>query len=428
MATVNFRLKGVAETASIKVRFKQGDQFDFELATGLKTFRNHWSTKQQRVKNMIDAPYKDKVNESLNNLSTFLLNEYYLACANNTAITQRWLKAKVSECLYGSDIDKNNESEIYFTPFIEKIINESYSDLKVGNDRALSDSTIKSYETALNKLEKFEKKYGVKHRILDINLNFHSEFNAFLSEEELLSPNTIGWYFDKIKMFCSLAEVEGLKVSHELKSKKFFSPKNSTNDIYLNVDEIELIFNHKFTSEKLSNSANWLLAGVWSGLRVSDLLQLTHKNVVNNLISLTTIKTKTEVHIPIHPHVKKILLKYNNNFPRKISEQKFNMYIKEVCKEVGINQLVEGAKIVPIKVNDKLIYRKKQGIYPKYELVSSHICRRSFATNFYNKIDNLTIMKVTGHKSIKTFMAYIKTTSTEYAENLSKTSLFSSKD
>ena len=44
-------------------------------------------------------------------------------------------------------------------------------------------------------------------------------------------------------------------------------------------------------------------------------------------------------------------------------------------------------------------YRKKTGIYKKHELVSSHICRRSFATNLYGKIDTLTIMKITGHKT-----------------------------
>lgn len=58
------------------------------------------------------------------------------------------------------------------------------------------------------------------------------------------------------------------------------------------------------------------------------------------------------------------------------------------------------------------------GSYPKYELVSSHICRRTFATLLYGKIDTLTIMKITGHQTERQFLGYIKITPKEYAEKL----------
>ncbi|MCG8729571.1 hypothetical protein, partial [Tenacibaculum finnmarkense] len=50
----------------------------------------------------------------------------------------------------------------------------------------------------------------------------------------------------------------------------------------------------------------------------------------------------------------------------------------------------------------------------------SHTCRRSFATNLYGKIDNSTIMGITGHKTEKEFLKYIKVTSTKHADNLQK--------
>ena len=49
---------------------------------------------------------------------------------------------------------------------------------------------------------------------------------------------------------------------------------------------------------------------------------------------------------------------------------------------------------------------------PKYEFVSSHTARRSFATNEY-KLRNLTtreIMSITGHKTEKSFYKYIRET------------------
>ena len=117
-----------------------------------------------------------------------------------------------------------------------------------------------------------------------------------------------------------------------------------------------------------------------------------------------------------------ILNKRNGNFPRQISDQKFNDYIKIICKEIKLDQLVDGAKVTPIKTKENgkevTIHRKTFGRFPKHELVSSHICRRSFATNLYGKLDTLTIMKITGHKTESQFLGYIKITPKEYAEKL----------
>jgi integrase len=53
--------------------------------------------------------------------------------------------------------------------------------------------------------------------------------------------------------------------------------------------------------------------------------------------------------------------------------------------------------------------RNVTGIFPKYELVSSHIGRRSFATNYYmsGRYNMSDIMEITGHSSEKTFLLYI---------------------
>ena len=116
--------------------------------------------------------------------------------------------------------------------------------------------------------------------------------------------------------------------------------------------------------------------------------------------------------------------KRNGELPRKISDQKFNDYVKELCNKVGFTELVQGAKICPVEsvVEGKktIVHRKVEGKFPKYELISSHICRRSFASNLYSKIDTMTIMKITGHKTETQFLKYIKITPKEYAEKLEK--------
>ncbi len=170
------------------------------------------------------------------------------------------------------------------------------------------------------------------------------------------------------------------------------------------------------------------MIGLWTGLRVSDLLYLTAKDIKDGFIDNTNLKTDIEVTIPLHPHIKNILNKRNGNFPRYISEQNFNDYIKEVAKSVGINEIIKGAKITLIydengkpklDADGNNIHRKKSGTFPKYELVTTHICRRSFATNLYGQIDTLTIMKIIGHSTEKQFLRYIKTTPKHHAEKLS---------
>ena len=77
--------------------------------------------------------------------------------------------------------------------------------------------------------------------------------------------------------------------------------------------------------------------------------------------------------------------------------------------------MVYGAKI------NKDTNRKEFKIYPKHELVTSHICRRSFATNlFLSGFDNSTIMKATGHQTEKQFLKYIKSTQEENLQKISE--------
>ena len=122
--------------------------------------------------------------------------------------------------------------------------------------------------------------------------------------------------------------------------------------------------------------------------------------------------------IPIHPYVTQILKKYKNELPKIPSNQKFNEYIKEVAKEVGID--------------DNISIQKRKGNFnydkaiPKYELISSHTARRSFATNAYlSGIPPISIMMITGHKTETAFMKYIKISSEENAIQLQKSKFFS---
>ena len=62
--------------------------------------------------------------------------------------------------------------------------------------------------------------------------------------------------------------------------------------------------------------------------------------------------------------------------------------------------------------------RKVIGTYKKYQLISTHSCRRSFATNFIGKIPNQDIIKILGWSSEAMLNKYNKTTNKESADKL----------
>jgi len=69
-------------------------------------------------------------------------------------------------------------------------------------------------------------------------------------------------------------------------------------------------------------------------------------------------------------------------------------------------------EVIKKTVGGKSVTEKK----PRYELCSSQTARRTFATiNYKREIPVYSIMAVTGHKTEKAFLKYIKTTAEEHA-------------
>ncbi len=99
-----------------------------------------------------------------------------------------------------------------------------------------------------------------------------------------------------------------------------------------------------------------------------------------------------------------IFKKYNDVLS-KISDQRFNQFIKEAFEEAGYT-----ATGCLLKAPDKKLC----------EVISSHTMRRSFCTNLYNEgVPPVVIMKISGHKTETAFLKYLKVTQTDAADKLS---------
>lgn len=411
MATINYLIKGEKNTTNILLRFKNGRKCDLTASTDLKVEPKKWSAAKQKVKLTNDDKSKDVINNTLIELEKFIFDEFNSDNSKGEFIDKHWLRKKIAK-FFNRPVDETAIDEVFFIPFMETFIKNAPSRIIKGKNKAIAKGTITKYNTTQRKLEEYEKRFKTKLKFTDLDLTFYDRFVNFLSQEQKINLGTIGNYIGTLKTIARDAKLKGLPVHPHIEHPNFFVPKVTADSVYLKDEEINKIFNHDYKGViRHENTRDLFIIGLRTGLRISDFLRLKNTNIIDGFIEIETQKTGQIVTIPLHPQVKAILEKHNG-LPRMISDQKFNEYVKEVCEEAGFKQMVEGAKI------NKNTKRKEKGVYPFFELVSSHICRRSFATNLYGKLDNLTIMGVTGHQTETQFLKYIKITKKEKAEKL----------
>ncbi|HQZ43693.1 MAG TPA: tyrosine-type recombinase/integrase, partial [Flavobacteriales bacterium] len=143
------------------------------------------------------------------------------------------------------------------------------------------------------------------------------------------------------------------------------------------------------------------------------------EHIEGGRLRVRTSKTGKEVTIPLHPCIRAIMAKYGGRVPSGISNQKQNGYIKEAAAMVPELQVktMEGRTTGGV--------RREVAKY-KWERVTTHTARRSFASNFYRDgTPARTIMAITGHRTEQAFMRYIRLSNEEHADIMAKSSLFS---
>ena len=408
---VNFILKGSNNPTNIICRFKPTQKNDYSCATGIWVNRNEWNDTKQQIKQKATTTNKDLINSKLKELEGFVMDKWTNDILNKQNISKDWLK-NVLNVFFGR---ANNDElyKVYFVDWVQKFINESHKRLYKG--KVISYRTVQKYKTTLLRIQEFEQYTKTKLRHENISLNFYKDFLSYCRTVENLRNNSIGSFIGHIKLWCRNIELEGFPINPQYKHSEFMGVSNKTKDTYLNEYEINRIYKHDFTnSERLDNVRDLFIIGLRTGLRISDFLRLKDINLNKGFIEIETAKTGEPVVIPLHAQIQEILNKRNGALPYAISSQKFNKYVKEVCQLVGIDEQIEGAKM-----NSKT-KRKETGLFSKYELISSHTCRRSFASNLYGKLPNMVIMAITGHRTESVFLKYIKITKKEHAETLKR--------
>jgi len=402
MATVNYRLVKVKSSTNnqIHIYISQGRGNVILKKTGFTINPNDWSKATKRPKQNNDK--LKELNNTLNKLQSFIYEKVNDAESKGEIINSYWLENVINE--HFNRLDKKDLNNNLLTNLIQHIVDNAntrkVNSLKVG----LSENRVKGYITFLGLIKNYELFIKKEIRATDIDKTFVDNFTNWLMNKKKYSVNYSGKMLDNLKTVCIDADIRNIKVNdYSTKIKSFKENRENRYIITLSFDELEQIENTLLTNEKLINVRKWLLIGCEIGQRGGDLLNITKENIRyigNNLVlDIKQQKTGKTVTVPIHKKsIEKIITK---ELPYKLSSQKFNEYLKELCQVCGIDEVTTGTKYNP------KTQRKELGKYPKYELITSHSFRRSFATNYYKKIPTPILIEITGHSKESLFLEYI---------------------
>ena len=353
-----------------------------------KVKEKNWHKKKQRLKSSCTDAFN--VNSYLEKIEHTAKDIYYKFKMDGFSPTTKQLKEKLFEKLNGVN------TTLTFYDFVEEFIKRSENTKKP--------ATIKEYIYTINDIKVFEKQNRRRIDWDTLDMQFYDEYLDYQLNVKGNSHNLFGKRIKTIKTFLNDATIRGNNI--HLMYKGFKVTVKDSDNIYLTEVEIKKMYKLDLSENKrLERVRDLFVVGCRTGLRYSDLVTIRKENISKDGIKVITKKTGKTLNTVIIEETQEILEKYNYELPN-ISKTNLNKYIKEVGELAGINEIThkdtyKAGKPVSIKTK-------------KYERISSHTARRSFATNMYKGGHPIYyLMHIIGHKKESTFLNYIKVTNEE---------------
>ncbi|MDR0368903.1 MAG: site-specific integrase [Bacteroidales bacterium] len=424
MATIYLSLStkvDVTKKQEILIRFSHG-RINQRTKTNIFIPAEYWDSESQQIiipnfRLMNDEKkelkqYLTEHSEKLNILTTTIqtiFNE-----TDKDSITQDWLKIIIDKYNFPEKYaPKETEPEIKtLFQFTDKFIATAHTRKDKATGRPLTYNNIQQYRATEKHLKTFAK--SIKKKDFDfseINSKFYDGYVSYLQNLGF-TQNSVGKHVRVLKLMLNEATNQNINTNSDYGTFHVFTEETDT--IYLNENELQQLKDTGLSKlPHLDRVRDWFLFLAWTGCRFSDLDKVAKTDIKDGFITFRQQKTNNKVTIPLHPVVLEILEKYNYDLPAEISNQRFNEYIKEACRIAGIN----GTETMTRTEGGKLITTA----FEKWEHVSSHTGRRSFCTNMYKRgLPTLMIMSISGHKTEKSFLKYIKVKQEEHAEMMKK--------
>ena len=369
-----------------------------KYSTGQKIHPDFWNFEKQRARVTRLFPFHVEFNSLLNRVEHEATNVFRRLLNDNISPTPEKIKAALDEAIHNTDASSRKN----LISFADKLIKNSTKERE----------TIANYKQTLKNLTEYKNKFSTNLSFDSINQDFYESFIKFCLSKNY-STNTIGGFIKNIKVFMNEAFDRGLHKNLDHKKRRFKRIEEESEAIYLKECELKQLFELDLSANiKLDRIRDLFIVGCYTGLRYYDLSQLDEKHIIDRIkLKIVTDKTGEIVQIPLHRYVRSIMEKYEWKLNGNISNQKFNAYLKELGEFAKLDSNITISKT---KGGNRVTQ-----VFKKYELITVHTARRSFATNlFLAGIPIIHIMKITGHRTEKSFLKYIKIGPEENADLL----------
>lgn len=435
MATIKFYTRSkIDKLATVFIRFMVAREIDIRIPTPYKIFPDYWNEEKQTLKQRIlyseeitEEQAKD-IEDKFTRLKDCILREHFKLAA---PATKEWLKATIDKFYY-KEAPSNENLNQYIKRFVDEATSGkrlanagnskkrySYGSLRVLRGFMLSFNMFQGIEEEEKKRKRNGKEWPKQPlkplNFNDITIDTYNDFVQFFYSRNC-GANYIGKHIKSLKTIMRQAREDGLHNNMEIERKAFKTISEPSESIYLNESEINRLYTLDLSgiNQHLEITRDVFLCGCYTAQRYSDYSHITKDNIKtysgNKVIELIQAKTGEKCIIPIRPELDAILKKYDYTLP-KTFEQKVNKEIKEIGELAKITDVInyeqnKGGLTVKTKVK-------------KFELIKTHTARRTGCTLMYLAgIPVIDIMKVSGHKTEKEFLKYIKVGKEETAVNL----------
>jgi len=396
---ITFYVQSVKQIAPIWVRIRELNidakartslYIDKDRLKGSKVLKHKMSAKDNQEEKLL-IKQKNKALDKVQSEMQLLEMRIRELMAQSTQVDSKWLKKAL--------LPPEEVVKLTLLDYYQELLDTNAN---------LSINTQKSYRVNATFMKRYEEHINKVLYVSDIDGNFKDAFVKYCRDSGY-PESTLKGQLGRLKAVCLYAESRGETLSNQVKNLSKGIKIQATESVFLTPSEINDIIALELNDKALRIARDWLVISCYIGQRSVSLFRLTRENIdtKTNTIRLTQVKTKASVVIPILPQVDAILKKHKGDFPPLLSSKKahnynrYNDLIKEVCKLAGITEICKGRIRNTNNAMSKVVSK------PKYELVTSHIGRRSFASNFYGKLNQQMIMGVTGHKSESSFLKYI---------------------
>jgi integrase len=337
------------------------------FSTGQFINPENWDSKKQLVKP--PEPNADILNSQLSLIKTKINRAFLFLQVKEENFNVEDIYSKYK----GEKRTKEYNTIEFFNRYLEKLKK------LVGID--IQHKTWKKFEHVRNDVKSFIKwqHNRTDYPLKDLKLQFLVDFEYYLKTERLLGQVTVNKAIQRFKKPISIAVAEGCLVRDPFAMHKFKRVKKEI--VFLSPEELKALEAHKFSQPKLQLVQYLFVFSCYTGLAYNELMNLKQSNIIkgfdgNLWVKMKREKTSKELSIPLLPKALGILKKYPNEamvFPR-ISNQKYNSYLKEVADLVGIEKRL-----------------------------TTHMARRTFASTvlLYNDVPMEIVSELLGHSNMK---------------------------